>query len=295
MVRSDKTAEVLCRYLIFTADDFGLNQSVNEAVELAHQKGVLTCASLMVGAPGAADAIQRARHTPTLATGLHLVLSNGLALSIREQIPHLVDETGSFSDNMVTAGFRYFFSHRVRQQLEHEIRAQFKAFEATRLPLDHVNVHKHFHCHPTLFSLIVRIGQDYGMRAIRLPAEPLTLALGVPHHVSLLSRLQPAALWPLTHWMRIKMRRARLFYNDYIIGLSASGRMTAEFVLELLPHLPAGTGEVYFHPTMEPGLSPAQETANGHFNSDLNALLDPRIPDALNHWSIKRRSFYDAA
>ncbi|MDE0854568.1 MAG: ChbG/HpnK family deacetylase, partial [Nevskia sp.] len=55
--------------LIVTADDFGLHAAVNEAVELAHRDGVLTAASLMVGAPAAADAVQRARRLPRLRVG----------------------------------------------------------------------------------------------------------------------------------------------------------------------------------------------------------------------------------
>ena len=52
------------RFLIVTADDFGLHEAVNEAVEQANRSGVLTAASLMVAAPGAADAIRRARKLP---------------------------------------------------------------------------------------------------------------------------------------------------------------------------------------------------------------------------------------
>jgi predicted glycoside hydrolase/deacetylase ChbG (UPF0249 family) len=68
------------KYLIVTADDFGLHESVNEAVEQASQAGVLTAASLMVGAPAAADAVRRARKLPHLRVGLHLVLADGRAI-----------------------------------------------------------------------------------------------------------------------------------------------------------------------------------------------------------------------
>lgn len=46
--------------LIVTADDFGAAVEVNEAVEHAHRKGVLTCASLMVTGAAADDAVARA-------------------------------------------------------------------------------------------------------------------------------------------------------------------------------------------------------------------------------------------
>ncbi|MBM3571315.1 MAG: ChbG/HpnK family deacetylase, partial [Alphaproteobacteria bacterium] len=39
--------------LIVTADDFGASPAVNEAVETAHRQGILSAASLMVGAPAA--------------------------------------------------------------------------------------------------------------------------------------------------------------------------------------------------------------------------------------------------
>jgi predicted glycoside hydrolase/deacetylase ChbG (UPF0249 family) len=39
------------RRLIVCADDFGRDVAINEAVEAAHQDGILSSASLMVGAP----------------------------------------------------------------------------------------------------------------------------------------------------------------------------------------------------------------------------------------------------
>ena len=48
------------RRLIVCADDFGRDIAVNEAVERACRDGILTCASLMVAAPAASDAVIRA-------------------------------------------------------------------------------------------------------------------------------------------------------------------------------------------------------------------------------------------
>ena len=79
--RTRSLTRPLRRFLIVTADDFGLHEAVNEAVEQASVSGVLTAASLMVAAPAAADAIRRARKLPNLRTGLHLVLA-GPALAV---------------------------------------------------------------------------------------------------------------------------------------------------------------------------------------------------------------------
>ena len=68
------------RRITFTADDFGLSEAVNEGVERAHREGVLDAASLMVGAPAAADAVARAKRMPGLRVGLHLVAVEGPAV-----------------------------------------------------------------------------------------------------------------------------------------------------------------------------------------------------------------------
>src|SRR5215469_4005244 len=95
------------RALIFTADDFGLHTRVNAAVERAHRDGVLTAASLMVSAPAALDAVERARRLPGLRVGLHLVLADGQATLPHEQIPALVGRDGRFGSDMVRDGFRF--------------------------------------------------------------------------------------------------------------------------------------------------------------------------------------------
>ena len=154
--------------LIITADDFGLHESVNQAVERAHREGVLSAASLMVAAPAAADAIARARALPSLRVGLHLVLADGRSILPHAAIPDLVDAKGRFGDRMARDGVRFFFLPWVRRQLAAEIRAQFEAFAASGLPLDHVNTHKHFHLHPTLLRA------DYRHRpTVRLAGDTL--------------------------------------------------------------------------------------------------------------------------
>ena len=81
-------------HLIVTADDFGLAEEINEAVEIAHQHGILSAASLMVAGPAAADAVARAKRLPNLRVGLHLVLLEEKPSLPPEQIAGLVDDSG---------------------------------------------------------------------------------------------------------------------------------------------------------------------------------------------------------
>ena len=90
--------------------------------------------------------------------------------------------SGNFRTDMARAGAAMFFLPKVRRQLEAEIEAQFAAFAATGLPLDHVNAHKHFHLHPTIAGLIVKLGKRHGVKGARVPLEPQAVLGRIEKH-----------------------------------------------------------------------------------------------------------------
>lgn len=59
------------RRLIVNADDFGFTSGINRGIVEAHQRGILTSASLMVRYPAAAEAAECSRSNPRLSVGLH--------------------------------------------------------------------------------------------------------------------------------------------------------------------------------------------------------------------------------
>ena len=267
------------KLLIITADDFGLHEAVNRAVEQAVRDGVLTTASLMVGAPAAAEAVRLARELPSLSVGLHLVLADGWSVLPPRSIPALVDAQGRFGNNMVRDGVRFFALPTVRRQLEAEIRAQFQAFADTGLPLDHVNAHKHFHLHPTLLEMLLRIGGEFGVPAVRLPREPAWVARRAGGAIA-----GPAIAGLLSPWLGLMRRRletARMAYNDYVFGMSDSGSMDETRLLEALGSLPEGVTEIYLHPAVESGAAIAPSMSGYRHADELAALLSPRVRAAL--------------
>lgn len=62
------------RALIVNADDFGLSHGINAGVIQAHERGIVTSASLMVRWPAAVEAAAYGRAHPRLGLGLHLDL-----------------------------------------------------------------------------------------------------------------------------------------------------------------------------------------------------------------------------
>jgi predicted glycoside hydrolase/deacetylase ChbG (UPF0249 family) len=62
------------RYLIVNADDFGQSPGVNRGIIEAHERGIVSSASLMVRWPAATEAASLARAHPRLSIGLHVDL-----------------------------------------------------------------------------------------------------------------------------------------------------------------------------------------------------------------------------
>jgi hopanoid biosynthesis associated protein HpnK len=278
------------RHLIVTADDFGLHEAVNEGVEQASRRGILTAASLMVSGPASEDAVRRARRLPNLRVGLHLVLADGWATLPPWAIPNLVDPQGRMDDAMFSRGIRYFVSRTVRSQMAAEIRAQFRAFAHTGLALDHVNVHKHFHLHPTILGFLIQISRECGARAMRVPDEPPWFAAGVARWdaVAYGSLLAP---WIL--WMKHRLRAAGIFHNDQIFGIADSGAMDEERILAALSRLPVGVTEIYLHPATESGEAIAESMRSYRHADELAALLSPRVRGALAAINVHRGGYGD--
>ena len=273
--------------LIVTADDFGAAVEVNKAVERAHRDGILSAASLMVAGPAAHDAVARAKAMPGLRVGLHLVLVEGRPVLPAAAVPDLVDKNGAFRTDMARAGAAMFFWPRVRAQLRAEIEAQFAAFEATGLRLDHVNAHKHFHLHPTIAALIVTLGAAHGVRGARVPLEPRTVLARVekrePSGLAALTR-------PFARSLKNRFRRAGIGSPDQVFGLAWSGAMTHARLAGLIENLPDGLSEIYLHPAT----GPYPGSAPGYcYREELAALTDPALPGLIGARGIRMGGYAD--
>jgi hopanoid biosynthesis associated protein HpnK len=233
----------------------------------------------MVGVTDTADAVERARRLPSLKVGLHLVLVDGSSILPPQVIPDLVNRKGEFFPHLVRAGINFFFRRQARRQLEAEIRAQFEAFRKTGLLLDHVNAHHHMHLHPTVSGLVLKVGRDYGMRAMRLPYEPLLPSWrasrnGLPRRTGTCLLLSP---W--VSLLKKRFRRAGVHSNDFVLGMNDSGHIHLDLMLRFLEFLPHGVGEIYFHP--------------GDNTNELEALVHPAMQRALLASQIQTISFSD--
>jgi chitin disaccharide deacetylase len=243
----------------------------------------------MVGAPAAADAVKRARALPSLRVGLHVVLVDGDPVLPAAQIPALVDGSGRLSNALVGLSVRSALDPSLRRQISAEVAAQFEAFRATGLPLDHVNTHRHSHLNPVVAASVVRIGRHYGMRALRVPFEPWRIVADIDPQTG---RLAGRMVAPWAAFMRRRIRRAGLITADAVFGLAWSGAMTKSRLLSLLGRLPAGFVEIYLHPATNDAFA---EAAPGYrYADEFAALCDADCVAAVRRSGYAIGGYMDA-
>lgn len=130
----------MTRILIVNADDFGRTDGVNRGVIQAHEKGIVTSASLMVRYPAAADATEYARRRPRLSLGLHVDLGEWL-----------------FEDGTWTAVYEL-------EQFEDEVERQLDAFRSlVRHDPTHLDSHQHLHGEEPVRSIMLGTSRRLGV------------------------------------------------------------------------------------------------------------------------------------
>jgi predicted glycoside hydrolase/deacetylase ChbG (UPF0249 family) len=136
------------RYLIVNADDFGQNAGVNAGILEAHERGIVTSASLMVRWPAApsaatAAAAASARTRERLSLGLHVDLGEWICK----------DDDWEPLYSVVPLTDRNAVAAEVQQQL-----ARFRALVG-RDPT-HLDSHQHVHRYEPVRGILVDLARD---------------------------------------------------------------------------------------------------------------------------------------
>lgn len=143
------------RYLIINADDFGLSAGTNAGIIEAHERGIVTSASLMVRQPAAEEAADYARKKSALSVGLHIDLGEwtmrgGEWVQGYEVVPH--EAPGAVAREVARQLGEF-------RQLMH------------RDPT-HLDSHQHIHRHEPVRDIVTALGAE-----LRVPVRDFAPAI----------------------------------------------------------------------------------------------------------------------
>lgn len=275
------------KQLIITSDDFGLSSGVNRAVEKAWQEGILTCASIMPAGSAFKEAVQIAHRNPGLQVGLHLTLVQGSSVLLQGDLPGLVDWKRRFTDNPVAAGMSYFFNKKLHEPLKKEIEAQIKKVIDSGIKLTHIDGHLNIHQHPTVFAILTELMPLYGITSFRLSRERLEHNLQFDKERVFGKRVESFIFGRLSENCRPQLDKLGITYAAEVKGVLNSGRMTSEYILNILDGLQDGLTEFYFHPGMLPDAEISRRMPDYKHEEELKALTDNKVREKLAKLQIE--------
>jgi hypothetical protein len=160
----------MSRTLVVVADGAGLSAERDAAILEAHDRGVVTEASVVAAGPTAEAFVAAARGRERLGLGLHLDLTDGTSLAGRHFT--LTDAAGRFLGDAHETWRRGVMGEVDAAEVERETVAQWRRLEALGARPDHLDSLHHVHVMPAALPGVLRALALVGAPAhVRLPAE----------------------------------------------------------------------------------------------------------------------------
>lgn len=281
--------------LIVNADDFGFTRGVNEGIVRAHRDGILTSATLMATGPAFEDAVERARASPALGVGCHLVLTGGFAVAPRKEIPTLADRDGRLPRSLARLVWRVSSGMVRTSEIERELRAQIEKIRGAGLEPTHLDTHKHTHVHPRIMSALARVARETGITRVRNPVENLrdswrSTRGGTPGSSSQMPGA--IAVRAVAPRFRAISRKYGLRSPDHFLGLAMTGRLGTAALCRLIDTVPDGRTEIMVHPGVHDGELAASGSRLGmERQMEMEALLAPETRRAIVDRGIRLISY----
>ena len=227
-----------------TADDYGLDPDVNEAIEHLAERRRLTAVSVMTHQGATLDTVDVLSSKEVL-TGAHLVFTQERPLLEPRTLAPLLDRRGRFPNGHWGLFKRLLGTPRMLDALRQEAAAQIDRYLSLGLPLDFINSHQHVHLFPPLWAALSDLFQQFPQAAIRQgPAGP--------------PRFDRSGLLSLASWLSRALRPLPGHCRLQPLGAHRSGGITEDVMDALLanrasPDSPSHCRlpEVIFHPGLE--------------------------------------------
>jgi len=252
------------RLLIINADDFGMCNSVNEAIFRTLKEGVVRSTSLMVTCPWALHAMHFLADHPEIPFGVHLTAicdSDDYSwgpLTSKEKVPSLVDQRGQFYR---PDRFPEFLDLASMDELEMEFRAQIETVLAAGFKPTHLDWHYlRIERRGDISDLMLGLAKEYGM-AFRVTGR------------SFIQKVQGRGLPTNDHDM----------LDSYFIDpINKSARYA-----QLLHELPVGLSEWAVHPGLNTPELLAMEPDGYHFRqTDYDFFISQQAKDLVKQAGI---------
>jgi predicted glycoside hydrolase/deacetylase ChbG (UPF0249 family) len=307
---SDVAACRFPRRLVLHADDFGMNEAVNNGILDAFSRGLLTSTSLLANAPAAEQGLG---HWPALVDahqnkalpsnevrqrladpsqpfdlGVHLNLTQGRPLIGARYPEELLDPAGRFPG--IGPVFRKLYrpAEPLRPAIRAELTAQIEFLYDHGVRPTHLNGHQYVETIPAVAELIPGLLEEYAIPRVRCACEPHVARLVLFDGMAPLAYALAHVKGHFARQLRRRLNREELHPAAYF-GASHAGRIDSRRMQRYLAAAPAlGLTEVGLHPARAPvAIHPEHLDAGWHDplagmrKQELDCLCSSHLADLI--------------
>lgn len=152
--------------IIITADDYGMCDIVNDAIDAGIQNGFITTTNVMVNMEALEAAAKLRERFPNISIGMHWNVTTGKPVTDPQQIPTLVDKNGNFFS--ITEFKRKYSKGQIQKKdLEIELCNQYEMFRNVCGEADYWNTHENSALSTKTFPVFSEVALRYGIKATR--------------------------------------------------------------------------------------------------------------------------------
>ena len=290
------------RRLIINADDFGLTAGVNRAIAEAHQRGIVTSATLMANSQAFDEAVAIARSATgnNFSVGCHVVLLDGEPLLPATQVPSLLEPKNGAScfreslNGFAVASFRHQLNS---EEIEAETAAQIGRLQAAGIQPSHFDTHKHAHMFPAVLRPLLRGAKSKGVAAVRNPfgqVWPLPLASLLQTRQVWIRFAQLNVLRNFAGNFRREVEAHGLRTTDGSLGVLVTGVLDLKLFTAIVESIPDGTWEFVCHPGYnDADLDNVRTRLRGSRQQELSLLTSPEAKDLLRRRGVELISYHE--
>ncbi|MDZ5254375.1 carbohydrate deacetylase [Clostridium sp. LIBA-8841] len=277
------------KYLIINADDFGLSNSINEAIINLLNENRISSATLMPNVASYDQAASWSKNNSN-SIGLHLTLVNGGSNKKFNSLTRkasLEDDSGYLFEDKF-----YFMKNFKYKELKKEIDMQFKKIVNDGIKISHVDTHRYaiYPTHnPLAYIYLCKKCKEYKVATRWCRRGPYF----VGEKISNLCDSYPASQFFASiadiYNVPIPDYVFKFPYKDLLIDYEEKKKG----FIEMLSKLPNGISEVHIHPSVDDrDIREITETYEERIH-EYNLLLDKDVIDAIGKFGINIIKYSD--
>ncbi|MFA5143490.1 MAG: ChbG/HpnK family deacetylase [Candidatus Omnitrophota bacterium] len=278
------------KYLIVSADDLGLSESINRGIIKSFEEGIVTNLNMIPSGGAFYDAAALLRTVKPKEIGAHLALTETSPVSLVETVPALTTRDGRFHKSYPEFLPRLILKRIDGGQIYAELKNQMERLKTLGIPITNLSSHQHIHMLPGILKLFVKLAKEYNVPSIRCLHGD---SLRYPYSLKRIYRRCIMEYFDMG--VRRALDNASIRHTGSFLGFLDGGNIREELLMKMLDNLPEGTTELVAHP----GFISAEVLDRCIFHrnceTDLAALTSRRVKKAIADKGIKLITFGEFA